>query len=331
MVIAEMLGVDPARRADFKRWSDALVLGFLPFPTDEQMAQMDDARRNLDEVFANEIAERRASPRDDLIGRMVAAEEAGDQLTDEEIVTMCGLLLAAGNVTTTDLIGNGVYALLTNPEQLRALRERPELIEHAVEEMLRFDSPVTNTGRIAMKDMEIDGCPVEKGDNFMVSLAGANHDPALYPDPDSFDLSRGGSEPPLLRRRHARLPGRAPCAHGSTGGHPGADRPLPTPGAGGGEPATARDPGLPRPRSPVDAPAGEAASPRPGSPPPATENFARRGDDGNWAAAHTRGDAAGGVALRRSASGAQPRRRAGRRCRSAATMSWATSWWGRTR
>ncbi len=190
VVIAEMLGVDPARRADFKRWSDTLVLGFLPFPTEEQEAMMRDARRNLDEVFQEEISKRRAEPRDDLIGRMVAAEEKGDQLTDEEIVTMCGLLLIAGNVTTTDLIGNGVYVLLNHPEQADLLRREPERIENAVEEMLRYDGPVTNTSRIAMRDMELGGCPIEKGDTIIVSIAGANHDPAFIDRPDEFDVTR---------------------------------------------------------------------------------------------------------------------------------------------
>ncbi len=190
VVIAEMLGVNPAMRADFKRWSDSLVLGFYPFPTDEQIAQMQDARENLDRIFQEEIASRRATPKDDLIGRMVAVEDSGDQFDDEEIVVMCGLLLTAGNVTTTDLIGNGMHALLRHPEQMELLRREPDRIENAVEEMLRFDGPITNTGRIAMRDMEVGGCPVEKGDSFMVSIAGANHDPAYHERPDDFDITR---------------------------------------------------------------------------------------------------------------------------------------------
>jgi cytochrome P450 len=190
VVIAEMLGVDPAMRADFKRWSDTLVLGFLPFPTDEQLQQMQEASRNLDRIFQEEIAKRRVEHREDLIGGMVAAEEAGDQMDDEEIVTMCGLLLIAGNVTTTDLIGNGMHALLRHPEQLELLRREPERIENAVEEMLRYDGPVTNTGRIAMRDMEMAGCPIEKGDWITVSIAGANHDPDFIDRPDEFDITR---------------------------------------------------------------------------------------------------------------------------------------------
>ncbi len=190
VVIAEMLGVDPARRSDFKRWSDTTVLSFVPMPTEEQVQQIIEARGNLDAVFQEEITKRRQEPREDLIGGMVAAEDAGDQLSDDEIVTMCGLLLIAGNVTTTDLIGNGVYTLLQHPEQLDLLRREPGRIGQAVEEMLRFDGPVTNTGRIAMRDMEVGGCPIEKGDSTMLSLAAANRDPEFIDRPNEFDITR---------------------------------------------------------------------------------------------------------------------------------------------
>ena len=102
----------------------------------------------------------------------------------------CDLLLVAGNVTTTDLIGNGVLALLQHPDQLARLRADPGLIENAVEEMLRYDSPVTNSGRIAHADMELVGCPVHKGESLSVSLAAANRDPAVYPEPDRFNIER---------------------------------------------------------------------------------------------------------------------------------------------
>src|SRR5262249_61204078 len=108
------------------------------------------------------VAERRADPGDDLISAMIAVEEGGDQLTDGEIVTMCELLLAAGNVTTTDLIGNGIWLLLRHPDQLQKLRDDPALIANAVEEILRFESPVVQSGRIPMSDLELDGCPVRR-------------------------------------------------------------------------------------------------------------------------------------------------------------------------
>ena len=100
------------------------------------------------------------------------------------------LLLIAGNVTTTDLIGNGVKALLDNPDQWQKLKKDPALIENAVEEMLRFDSPVINSGRIANRDVNIGGCPVHKGESLNTSLAAANHDPEVYPEPTRFDIER---------------------------------------------------------------------------------------------------------------------------------------------
>ena len=136
------------------------------------------------------IAERHATPRDDLISALIAVEEAGDQLNDGEILTMCGLLLAAGNVTTTDLIGNGVWTLLRHPDQLQKLRDNPSLIRNAVEEILRFESPVVQTARIPTEDVEIGGCPMRRGESVLALLAAANRDPEVYPEPDRFDITR---------------------------------------------------------------------------------------------------------------------------------------------
>ena len=190
IVIAEMLGIDPADRDDFKRWSDEGVMSFNPLLSDEERERVTASGQAMIDYFHRAIAERRGSPRDDLISSLIAVEEASDQLTDEEIVSMCSLLLAAGNVTTTDLIGNGVLALLQHPEELRKLREDPALIENAVEEMLRFDSPVTQTARIPMRDQEIGGCPIDARQSVLTSLAAANRDPSAYPDPHKFDITR---------------------------------------------------------------------------------------------------------------------------------------------
>ncbi len=189
-VIAEMLGVDPADRDDFKRWSDATAQMFNPLLTEEERTQVMASNEELDTYLRQAIAGRRSDPREDLISAMVAVEEAGDQLKDEEIVTMCGLLLAAGNLTTTDLIGNGVWLLLSHPDELRKLRANPALIKNAVEEMLRFESPVVQTGRIATTDLKIGECPVKRGESVLASLAAANRDPAAYPEPDRFDITR---------------------------------------------------------------------------------------------------------------------------------------------
>ena len=191
IVIAEMLGIDPSLHADFKRWSDLMVqISFNPFPSDEQTVAAEAAREQLHACFEDQIRYRSANLGDDLLSEMLRAEEEGETLTHQEIVMQCDLLLVAGNVTTTDLIGNGVLALLKHPDQLARLRADPGLIENAVEEMLRYDSPVTNSGRIAHADTELAGCPVHKGESLSVSLAAANRDPAVYPEPDRFDIER---------------------------------------------------------------------------------------------------------------------------------------------
>jgi cytochrome P450 len=191
VVIAQMLGIDPELHGAFKAWSDASVkVGFNPFSSPEDIAAGDAAQQALNDFFVEEIGRRRKALGDDLISDMIRAETAGEKLTEKEMVSQCNLLLVAGNVTTTDLIGNGVKALLDFPEQLEKLRADPELIENAVEEMLRYDSPVTNSGRIADREVDFGGCPVHKGESLSTSLAAANHDPEVYPDPHVFDIER---------------------------------------------------------------------------------------------------------------------------------------------
>jgi cytochrome P450 len=191
VVIAEMLGIDPAMHADFKEWSDtSVVTAFNPFATEEQKTAGDVAANKLSEFFKGEISARRMELGDDLISDMIRAEESGDKLTEIEMIRQANLLLIAGNVTTTDLIGNCVKALLDNPAQAQALRNRPELISNTIEEALRFDSPVINSGRISSREIEISGCPVGKGESLSTSLAAANHDPDVYPKPETFDIER---------------------------------------------------------------------------------------------------------------------------------------------
>jgi cytochrome P450 len=191
VVIARMLGVDPALYEQFHAWSDQVVqVGFNPFPTEEQQHAAAAARQALDELFSAEIARRGDEPGDDLLSDMIRAEIEGDKLTQQEMIAQCRLLLIAGNVTTTDLIGNGTRALLDFPEQMEKLRADPGLIGNAVEEMLRYDSPVTNSGRTPNRDIVVSGCPVPRGESLSLSLAAANRDPAVYPEPDQFDIER---------------------------------------------------------------------------------------------------------------------------------------------
>lgn len=216
VVIALMLGIPAEYHEDFKRWSDTSVItSFNPMPTEQERAEGRAAREQLSDFFADQIAYRKRHPGSDLISQMLASQVQGEQLTDKEIIGQCNLLLVAGNVTTTDLIGNGVKALLDHPGQLAKLRERPELIEAAVEEILRFESPVINSGRIAHEDIEIGGCPIAARESMTVSLGAANRDPAVYRDPDAFDIEReqiphqsfGGGRHHCLGASLARLEG----------------------------------------------------------------------------------------------------------------------------
>src|SRR5207247_6721006 len=129
-------------------------------------------------------------PRADLITSMIAVEDCSDKPTDDEIVTMCSLLLAASNLTTTDLIGNGVLTLLRNPRELKKLQDDPALIKNAVEEMLRFESPVLMSGRTPLEDRTIAGTQVGAGESVTPLLAASNRDPSLYFEPDRSAIPR---------------------------------------------------------------------------------------------------------------------------------------------
>ncbi len=136
------------------------------------------------------IEQRRREPRDDLVSRLAEAEEEGDKLTPDETIVMLRLLLAAGNETTTNLIGNGVRALLHNPDQLALLRERPDLIPAAVEELLRYDPPVQLDMRIATRDLEIGNRRVLSGTMLTMAIGSANHDRERFQRPDALDITR---------------------------------------------------------------------------------------------------------------------------------------------
>ena len=191
IVIAEMLGVPPEDRAQFKTWSDqrARVLEPAISPREREIA--DDAGRAFDAYFMPIIKERRAAPKDDIVSALAQAEEEGDRLSEREMLNMLRLLLIAGNETTTNLIGNGVLALLRHPDQLRRLRDDPSLIPSAVDELLRFDSPVQTDFRRVLEDCEVNGFPLKRRDNIVVLLGAANRDPDVFDDPDSLDVGRG--------------------------------------------------------------------------------------------------------------------------------------------
>ena len=190
IVIAEMLGVDPGDMPQFKRWSDARAHFFNPARSPVQTAELRASVEWLNDYFARAIEARRGRRGADLISELVAVEEAGDRLSEREIVITCNLLLIAGNLTTTDLIGNGALALLRHPDQLARLRAHPEFVPNAVEEMLRYDPPVVQVARFALESTKIGGTAVQPGQTMTCSLLAAGHDPGRHSDPHRFDIMR---------------------------------------------------------------------------------------------------------------------------------------------
>jgi cytochrome P450 len=190
IVIAEMLGVPPADRARFKAWSDALVTLLDPLQAEGGLLPAQSAYVEFCEYFRRIFDERRRQPRDDLVSALVAVEEQGDSLQEAELLSLCMLILGAGNETTTNLIGNAVVALLHHPEERRRLQADPWLIATAVEEFLRYDSPIQATDRVATQDCEIAGKPIRKGQLVGLLLGAANRDPAQFPEPNRLDVDR---------------------------------------------------------------------------------------------------------------------------------------------
>ena len=193
VVICQMLGVPVEDRDRFKQWGLDIARGLdsILLPPDSEVGRRSAAARQaLADYFRALIAERRAAPRGDMLSDLIAAEEAGDKLSTDELLATCILLLVAGHETTVNLIGNGTLALLRNPEQLARLRADPGLIGSAVEELLRYDGPVQRTARIPSEDVTIAGRTIPKGEMVMPFIGAADRDPAQLPDPDRLDIGR---------------------------------------------------------------------------------------------------------------------------------------------
>jgi cytochrome P450 len=190
IVIAEMLSVPAEDRDKFKGWSRDLARTLDPITTPEILAAGDEATLAFLDYFGTLVAKRRKDPRDDLLSSLIAAEEQGDRLTEDELLATAILLFGAGHETTMNLIGNGLLALLRHPDQLEKLRNDPSLIHSAVEEFLRYDGSVQMTGRMALQDIEIGGKVIAKGQQAIIVLGAANRDPAQFPDPDRLDITR---------------------------------------------------------------------------------------------------------------------------------------------
>lgn len=204
MVIATLLGVDPQDRPLFREWALALQHASASrlTPSPEVYAQAEEATWGFIEYFKKAIAQTRLAvsasadthshlePRQDLLTALVIAQDDGNKLNDEEILATCIHLLTAGHETTINLITKGTLALLRHPDALKLLRSHPELITAAVEELIRYDSPVQMVSRWAFADIEIDGKLIKSGDSVGLILGSANRDPARFINPDILDIQR---------------------------------------------------------------------------------------------------------------------------------------------
>jgi cytochrome P450 len=189
-VICELLGVPAEDRELFRQLTRDMAVILDWDVTPQQFGGAAGAALNFAAYLVPLFEQRRRSPEADLISALVAAEEAGDRLGADELLTTVVLLLTAGHETTMNLIGNGLLALLRNPGQLEVLRSRPDLMPWAVEELLRYDSPVRLTVRTAVKDHQLEGETVQAGEQLIVLLDAANHDPAVFSTPDTLDVTR---------------------------------------------------------------------------------------------------------------------------------------------
>jgi len=191
IVVAEFLGVPPADRHRFKRWAD----DFVPFITSGQLTLeiAQTAQAGLDAMRAylvDIVEERRRAPRQDLLSHLIAAEDQGDTLTDDELLSLCMTMLIGGHETTTNLIGNGTLALVRHPDQAERLRKDTSLLPSGVEEVLRFDSPLQRTFRVATEDFGLGDQTVQRGQIVAMLLGAANRDPRRFDAPDTLDVSR---------------------------------------------------------------------------------------------------------------------------------------------
>jgi len=189
MIIAHILGVDENRLDEFRDWSEGVILSLNPLRSAEEAAYMMASGEKLDAYFTELMEARRKDPRDDLISDMVTAQAEGGEFEDDELRTNLQALLVGGNLTTTDLIGNGVWLFLNHPDQMAALKADPGLAAQAVEEVLRYEAPVQATSRIVSEDREVAGCPMKKSQPVFMSLAAANRDPSKFEQPEAFDIS----------------------------------------------------------------------------------------------------------------------------------------------
>ncbi len=194
-IISEMLGIPQEMHDTFVAWSRAIALfRGNPNRTVEQARAAQDALINLTNYFRDTVGDRRRNKGNDLISLLIDIEEEGEVMTEDELYAQCIALLFAGHETTRNLIGNGMYTLLKNPEQTAELRANPEMTRSAVEELLRFESPVQFTARVLKEDMEVCGQRIPKRWSVLCMLGAANRDPKQFKDPNQLNLKRTNNQ-----------------------------------------------------------------------------------------------------------------------------------------
>lgn len=189
-VIAEMLGIPPADRGLLRPWSAAICGMFELNPDEETARRAVRASREFSAYLREVIAERRKHPGDDLITALIAAHEEGDRLSEQEMISTCVLLLNAGHEATVNTTAGGWWTLFRHPDQLELLRAAPQMLPTAIEELLRFDTPLQMFERWVLDDIEVDGTTVPRGSEIALLFGSANRDPVRFPDPDRLDLAR---------------------------------------------------------------------------------------------------------------------------------------------
>ena len=182
IVIAEMLGIPPEQREQFKRWSDELI--------GESNTPGHNPQLEMGKYFYQIIEQRRQEPKNDLISALIDAQIDGEHLDMMQLLGFCILLLVAGNETTTTLLGNALLAFTDHPETMEELQAHPELLPDAIEEVLRYRSPVKSMYRMASKDTELGGKQLKAGDFIVAWIGSANRDEEQFPEPDRFDIHR---------------------------------------------------------------------------------------------------------------------------------------------
>jgi len=192
-VIGNLLDVPRSDRAPLRGWSVAILSGLEPTLTPEMLERGNRAVSEFLDYLETLVAERRRKPGDydtDVLTRLIQGEQDGERLTEKELYHQCIFLLNAGHETTTNLIGNGLWLLLTHPAELARLRTDPALVSTAIEEMLRYEGPIQLNNRRLKASMDVGGKTLAEGTSITIAIGGANRDPAQFPDPDRFDVGR---------------------------------------------------------------------------------------------------------------------------------------------